>query len=110
MVMNYDDQERISKLLHAKRCELWPECGCHVTLVYWQDKLEHDYKGWSDELLRWAETSIFINLSCVASRCPDRKIKTWAMMQLLDPFWDRQKRGGDDEFIERRREQLKAQG
>jgi len=91
--MNDEDQERISKLLHAKRCALWPHCGCHSTLVHWQNKLTNDYKGWSPEQLQWAETSIFITLSCVANRCPNRKIKTWAMMQLLNPWWDGQKRG-----------------
>ena len=103
--MDIEDQERISKLLRAKRCALWPDCGCFEQLVYWQDKLRNDYKGWSNDQLRWAETSIFITLSCVGHRCPDRKIKTWAMMQLLNPWWDRQKRGEEasDEFIEKRR-------
>lgn len=109
--MTEDDLERISELINAKRCALWPDCACHETLVHWQDKLENDYKGWSNEKLRWAETSIFITLSCVAKRCPNRKIKSWAMVQLLNPYWDRQKRGEEmsDEFIESRRQLKRAQ-
>src|SRR5262245_34403430 len=72
--MNDEDLERMSKLIRAKRCDLWPDCSCPSTLVHWQQKLLHDYKGWSYEQLRWAETSIFITLSCVEKRCPDRKI------------------------------------
>jgi hypothetical protein len=104
-MINAEDQAQISKLIRAKRCALWPDCSCRSTLIHWQDKLLNDYKGWGNEQLRWAETSIFITLSCVAHRCPDRKIKTWAMIQLLNPWWDRQKRNEEmsDEFIEERR-------
>jgi hypothetical protein len=104
-MINADDQVRISEFLNSKRCALWPDCSCFDTLVHWNDKLENDYEGWSLEQLRWAEMSIFITLSCVANRCPDQKIKTAAMMQLLSPWWDRQKRNEEmtEEFLEERR-------
>src|SRR5262245_18784070 len=102
--MKAEDQEQISKLLRSKRCDLWPDRGCNETLVHWQDKLENDDKSSSSDQPRWTEWVIFINPSCGATRCPERKIKTWATIQLLNPFCDKQK----EETIEGRRQHNKS--
>ena len=100
------DYGLIDKLLTAKRCGLWPDCACRATLVHWQNKpLENGQ--WDLESLSWAETSIFLTLSCVAERCPERRIRTYAQMQLLNLWWDRQRRGEEltEEFCEQLRQE-----
>jgi hypothetical protein len=76
--------------LNSKRCEFWPDC-CGRKLEEWQDKFLRD-EPLSPEQLEWAETDIFFALCCVAHRCPVRKIKNYAAVQLLNPFWDRERR------------------
>jgi hypothetical protein len=100
-MVNYDPME---KILNNKHCNAWPDCACKKTLAHWQDKLL-DGGSWELENLSWAETSIFITLSCVAERCPERRVKAYAQMQLLNPWWDRQRQGAGltEEFCERLR-------
>ena len=102
------DQILFNKILNSKQCGLWPECACNKTLVHWQSKLLTKHYRWKFESLLWADTSIFLTLSCVAERCPSRKIKTYAQMQLLNPWWDRQRRG--EELTEEYCERLRAKG
>jgi hypothetical protein len=97
----------LAELQKSKRCSLWPDCGCKAQLVHWQERVcDHD-EEWEFESIRWAETSIFITLSCLADRCPDRRIRNYANCQLLSPWWDRQRRGEEitRAFIERLREE-----
>lgn len=102
------DQILLNKILNSKQCNLWPECACNKTLVHWQSKILDNELEWTFEDLQWADLSIFITLSCVAERCPSRKTKTYALLQLLNPWWDRQRRGEEltEEFCER----LRAKG
>jgi len=85
--------EHRSEYLNAKRCHLWPDCACKPNLVHWQNKLSDNETKWSFEDLRWAETSIFLTLSCVAESCPSPKYRAYAQVQLLNPYWDRQRLG-----------------
>jgi hypothetical protein len=87
--------EWISKLLHSKHCDFYPDCVCNQTLCHWQDKLSEDAMNWEITHLAWAETSIFLALSCVAYRCPERRVKAWAQRQLLNKYWNRQRAGID---------------
>jgi len=87
-------EQIISKRLNAKYCELWPHCGCAETLDKWGKDLSDEKRLWPTDLLDWAETSIFINLACVARYCPDPVVKAWAKQQLQDQFWQRQKSMG----------------
>jgi hypothetical protein len=93
------------ELLSAKRCGLWPDCACHQTLLHWQRRASDEGLIEAPEQLAWAETSIFLTLSCIAERCPSSRYRTYAAMQLLNPWWDRQRRGEEltEEFCERRR-------
>jgi hypothetical protein len=99
-----DRQRHINEFLNAKRCQAWPECACHKTLVHWQDKLLAN-ASWEFESLAWADTSIFFTLSCVAKRCPERRARAYAQVQLLNPWWNRQRRGEEltEEYCERLR-------
>ena len=80
------------KLLQSSRCNLWPGCSCYQTLLHWQHALEEG-DDWSVAQLSWAETSIFLALSCVAVHCPSRKYREFAQLQLLNPWWDCQRAG-----------------
>jgi len=43
------------------------------------------------EQLEWAETTIFLSLTCIAKFCPDIAMKQYARRQLEDTFWSKQK-------------------
>jgi len=79
------------ELLNRKRCAFWPNCRCNETLADWQDALPNERL--SIEALIWAETSIFLALSCVADRCLSRRHRVWAQANLLNPWWDLQRVG-----------------
>ncbi len=83
--------EQIIQKLMTKRCQLWPSCSCHRQWVHLQDRLGQD--GWSFDEIAAVETTIFFMLSCVSAHCPDRKVRASATLQLLNPWWDRQRRG-----------------
>jgi hypothetical protein len=91
--------------LTSKRCELWPDCCCHSTLVHFQNKLGNVRLRWEFEELKFAETSIFLALRCVANFCPVHRVKSWAQDQLLNPYWSRQHLGLEmtPEWFEQRR-------
>jgi hypothetical protein len=94
-VMSNLDQAKqaFAEMMRRKRCDLWPECSCHKSLLHWQGLLSDDGMVWEFDHLQWADTSIFLVLSCLERHCPNRKVKAYAAMQLLDPWWDRQRRG-----------------
>ncbi len=100
-------EQIIQKLMNEKRCSIWPECSCNRVLCHWQDKLDNDDVAWEREELVWAECLIFHALSCAAAHCPNPKIRTYATLQLLNPWWHRQRRGEEltKEFCEARRAQ-----
>jgi hypothetical protein len=92
-MINGNDQKHISELLNSKRCGLWPQCSCFHHLTHWQEKLSDEKLTWTVQQLAEGETAIFYSLSCAAMHCPDRKVRTFCQMQLLNPFWDHQRRG-----------------
>jgi hypothetical protein len=81
----------IHRLINA-RCNLFPNCSCYHTLLHWQQALE-EHDDWSAADLSWAETSIFLALSCVEAHCPSQQYREFAQVQLLNPWWDCQRRG-----------------
>ena len=86
--------EEAARMLQRKRergCELWPSCSCNSTLAKYADELSDQEKIWDMSVLQWAETSIYITLSCVAQYCPDLAMKRYAWQQLQKSFWDRQR-------------------
>jgi hypothetical protein len=92
----------IAELLSAKRCQLWPSCCCNRLWRHFQNQ---QFEGRPVEQLAQDETSIFVMLSCLEAHCPSKKVRTSAAIQLLNPWWDRQRRGEEltEEFCERRR-------
>ena len=86
------ERSHLEKILNAKTCDLWPDCICKQALVRWQSNLTED-RTWDIKDLSWGETSAFFALSCVAHRCPSRKYRAYAQVQLLNPWWDRQRLG-----------------
>ena len=104
-----DAKRAMAELLRRKRCQLYPECSCHKSLLHWQGLLLDDRMVWEFEHIQWADLSIFLVLSCLERHCPDREVRTYAAMQLLNPWWNRRKRGEGltEEWVKRRLEQNK---
>jgi hypothetical protein len=101
-----DAKQVAMELLSRKRCQIWPECSCAKIIVRWQ---ERPVEEWPVEIkdLAWVELSIFLALSCAERHCPDRKVRAYAAVQLLNPYWNRQRRGEEltEEFVQRRLEE-----
>jgi len=75
------------------KCLFWPDCRCYELMLHYQWKLT-EYDGpWEFEELQTANLMIFVMLSCVSHHCPDSRIRLYALRQLRDPFWDRQRAG-----------------
>ena len=98
----------IAKVLNRKRCDIWPDCSCAKMIIQWQ---QLPLEEWPTDIknLAWAELSIFLALKscCCAERyCPDRKVRTYATLQLLNPYWNRQRRGEEltEEWVQQRLE------
>jgi hypothetical protein len=94
----------IDLALNSPRCLFWPDCSCHRKLQHWEAVLE-----WNDpavpppteEQAYIAEVDIYVMLSCLAHRCPVARIRKQATVQLLNPYWNAQRRL--DERAEKRR-------
>jgi hypothetical protein len=97
-------KQLVAEVLKRKRCQLYPECACHELVIRWQ-QLPADEWPLEFEALAWAETSIFLALSCLERHCPDRQVRIYATLQLLNSYWNRQKRGEElsEEWVRRRR-------
>jgi len=94
-------RRRVLRLLKEKYCPIWPRC-CYQHLLRYQELLENEERDWSFEQLQAAETMIFESLSCTGANCPDPDVRRYATVQLLNPFWNRQRRGKElteEEFI-----------
>jgi hypothetical protein len=100
-MLSHDDH----RLLHSRDCTLWPTCACFQHLTHWQKQLYNEELFWTIEQLAWAETAIFLSLSCAAAHCPDQEIKSYCQKQLTASWFDRQRNGEEltEEFAERLR-------
>jgi hypothetical protein len=78
--------------MKQKVCEVWPDCACCVQLQLYGKQLQDERKIWDWEELEIGEMTIFINLACVSTHCPDPICRDYAKQQLRKPFWDRMKR------------------
>jgi hypothetical protein len=75
----------------SRRCDDWPYCSCAEDLMRWQGILEKDDHDLMLDDLEEAQCIIFFSLCCVAYRCPDRKVRRYATVQLLNPYWNRER-------------------
>jgi len=75
----------------VKRCQRWPHCDCQSSLDRWRNELSDPDRVWEPEMLEWAETDIFLSLSCMSHHCPGPLMRAYAIEQLSDPYWIRQK-------------------
>jgi hypothetical protein len=76
----------------SRRCDIWPDCSCARDLGHWQGVLQKDDHDWTLDELEYAQCIIFFSLCCVAHKCPDRKVRRYATVQLLNPYWNRERR------------------
>ena len=87
------------------RCPYWPDCLCRKNHDHWYDML----LSWIDptkppatlEQLEHAEVMVYMALSCISANCPSQRIRQQATIELLKPFYERQRR--IDQFNARQR-------
>jgi hypothetical protein len=91
---NHGIRRRIlMRLMEKKWCPQWPRC-CGQRLIFYQDKfLSGEDEEWTVAELATVETLIFSTLCCVKDNSPDPAMRRFATIQLLNPWWDRQRRG-----------------
>jgi hypothetical protein len=75
-----------------KHCE--PCCLCVRKLTFYQHKfLTGADEEWTFAELATVELLIYSALCCVKDNSPDPAMRRYAAVQLLNPFWDRQREG-----------------
>jgi len=78
--------------LKEKYCSFWPDCHCNTGLLDYLDKFDRE-EDFTIEQLAAIETVIFMSLRCIEDCCPDPKGRRWATIELMDPWWNRQRQG-----------------
>jgi hypothetical protein len=73
-----------------KHCE--PCCLCVRKLAFYADRFGED-EQWTLKELATVETLIFSALCCVRDNSPNPAVRRYATIQLMKPFWDRQRAG-----------------
>lgn len=63
------------------RCQRWPACICGEKWRFYQDAPIEAFED--------AEPIIAATLACVAKRCPDRRARAHAAVQLLHPVFSK---------------------
>jgi len=79
--------------LPENHCPLWPSCCSRRLSLFAKAFLRAEDEGWTLEQIKAAETVIFKSLRCVEKHSHDPVERREATLQLLYPFWDRQRRG-----------------
>jgi hypothetical protein len=70
------------------------DCACVRKLAFYAERfLSGADEEWSIAEVATVETLIFATLCCVRDNSPDPAMRRYATIQLLAPFWDRQRRG-----------------
>jgi hypothetical protein len=85
-------RRRVLAALKQKYCTVWPDCLCNTRLLFYLDKFDRE-EDWSLDALAAVETVIFMSLRCIEDCCPDPKGRRWATIELMDPWWNRQRQG-----------------
>jgi hypothetical protein len=87
-----DKRWLLTRLLQQKNCQ--PDCTCVRGLAFYQEKfLRGEDEQWTLKDIATAETLIFSALTCVKDHSPNPAVRRFATIQLLQPFWDRQREG-----------------
>src|SRR5262245_61325199 len=86
--------------LFAGYCPSWPKCECARCLDH--DELYSVVERMGDERfptptpdeVEELETKVFMTLSCVSANCPVPRLRHQAIIELMKPWYDRQRRRG----------------
>jgi hypothetical protein len=68
------------------RCDTWPTCICADKWKLLEQKLPALAPS-AEEELEWVTLDVAVMLACVAKRCPDRRARAHAAVQLLHPIF-----------------------
>jgi hypothetical protein len=83
--------QMLREMQRTKTCSIWPSCSCSKTLRRWIYNLNDEERVWPMDVLECAESLIFISLECVSHHCPDEVVRAYAVEQLQNKWWDKQK-------------------
>jgi hypothetical protein len=78
-------------------CQIWPWCDCARDLDH--DQLYRAVAEMADERLpaptreqvEIMEVRVYVTLSCLSVKCPDVRVRRYATLELMKPFYDRQR-------------------
>jgi hypothetical protein len=82
------------------RCQFWPECECarmaaNNTLYSVVARMADErFPPPTPEEVEIIETKVFMTLSCVSVNCPVSRLRRQAQIELMKPYYDRQRRIG----------------
>jgi hypothetical protein len=70
------------EFLNEKTCSLWPDFSCAKTIAHWEDQLDIEKgKIFEIEVLQSCEVLCYFAFACLASHCPNAKMKAYAEKQ-----------------------------
>lgn len=77
------------------RCPYWPDCLCRKNHDQWSERLSL----WIDptepaptpEEIEIGEVSVYLTLRCMSANCPSQRIRQQATIELMKPFYERQR-------------------
>jgi len=89
--------EAVIELLKSKRCVFWPECSCardldHAHLYRIVERMADErFPAPTKEQVEIMEVKVYLLLSCLSVKCPDVRVRRYATLELMKPFYDRQR-------------------
>jgi hypothetical protein len=81
------------QVLRRNLCGLWPDCSCSKTLKHWNQRFADPNIQLATDELAAAEMLIYFALECAGTYCPDANMRRDCAVQLLNPWWNRCRRG-----------------
>jgi len=97
MMSEHRSPYRSRKSLLTGHCQFWPECECarmaaNNTLYSVVARLgDERFPAPTPEEVEAIEVKVYMMLSCVSANCPVRRLRHQAQVELMKPFYDRQR-------------------
>src|SRR5262245_26017000 len=93
----YPSRSSLLASLLEGRCQFWPRCECARCLD--NDQLyravvrlaDEHFPAPTKEEIENIEVKVYLVLSCVSANCPEARVRRYASVELMKPFYDRQR-------------------
>src|SRR5262249_24962777 len=84
--------------LFGRRCDYWPDCKCaqsiHPLYSTLARVIDERLPAPTPSEVQAVEVKVFLVLSCLAEHCPVEQIRRQATVQLMNPYYERQRAVG----------------